>query len=491
MFKPIYIWKVPLFGEVMKVESVKPQIKTGIGKMPQKQHNPNFTALLPTISKTVEINMNDEVKNFMPPIIKGMKKISDNMGEVQNIIINALGTGLVAPIFIKWNPLSKTDEDTRTYSAWRQPVSAVLAVVTQVGVTIPFNRMITRLANNGYYDEKYNKTLFQDKEYIEKNLKRLYPHETNAKINDMVKQKMAEQQANLLRMIKEDKVMMSRDDGNTFQMSEKAYRKLQNDVIKKRLKDANDELTKCTETTIPKKLKRAEYYRTHKDEALKIFKDLSEKLNKTDSAKTFQKDIKKLKKQYKNADSELLAIFDDILDRRGNNQQDLKTALDAKLKGILRDIKFYTDEPTVTSKETLKDFITQWETRERINPINEEIKILEEIQNKISAKTPTKDIENYLAERINDNPQHRLFKFKFSKEVSKLLQERIKNNLKAHKQLTGLRVSLLILPVSCWLLNWIYPRFMDAVFPNLSNKKHPNEIKSLVNKANHKEEVKS
>ena len=74
MFKPIYIWKVPLFGEVMKVESVKPQIKTGIGKMPQKQHNPNFTALLPTISKTVEINMNDEVKNFMPPIIKGMKK---------------------------------------------------------------------------------------------------------------------------------------------------------------------------------------------------------------------------------------------------------------------------------------------------------------------------------------------------------------------------------------------------------------------------------
>ena len=69
--------------------------------------------------------------DIMPGKIKKMVKIHEGMGEVQNQLINATGTGLVAPLFIKYNPISKTDEDTRTYTAWRQPVSAVLAVGTQ------------------------------------------------------------------------------------------------------------------------------------------------------------------------------------------------------------------------------------------------------------------------------------------------------------------------------------------------------------------------
>ena len=59
----------------------------------------------------------------------------------------------------------------------------------------------------------------------------------------------------------------------------------------------------------------------------------------------------------------------------------------------------------------------------------------------------------------------------------------IKNNLKGYKQFTGLIISLAVLPITCCLLNWVYPRFMDAVFPNLSNKKHDNESKQLVDKA--------
>ena len=100
-------------------------------------------------------------------------------------------------------------------------------------------------------------------------------------------------------------------------------------------------------------------------------------------------------------------------------------------------------------------------------------------------------IEDYLDEIVTQNNEHRLFKFKLSKEVAAELQKVVKNNLKAHKQITGLIVSFLMLPISCSLLNWCYPRFMDAVFPNLSNKKHPKEIKSLVNQANNQTEVKS
>lgn len=38
------------------------------------------------------------------------------------------------------------------------------------------------------------------------------------------------------------------------------------------------------------------------------------------------------------------------------------------------------------------------------------------------------------------------------------------------KRWTGLGVSLAILPATCWMLNKIYPWFMDLAFPSLSNK---------------------
>lgn len=476
----------------MKVENVKFGINNPT-KLPARQaHKPNFTGGSVPQAAANSINMHEEIKAFMPPIIKGMKKVCDNMGEVQNIIINALGTGLVAPIFIKWNPLSKTDEDTRTYSAWRQPVSAVLAVVTQVGVTIPFNKMIDRLANNGYYDENYNKTLFQDKSYIEKIVKRQYPYASKAEITRLTKQKMTDQQNNLLRMIKEDKIVMNKDNGQTFQISEKTYRALQEDVLSKKLQEAQAELDKCNQITIPKKVERAEYYINNKQEALGIFEKLDKQLDASNAPKEIKAQIRKLKTEHKNKNPELIKIFDEILDRRGNNTKDLKIAMQAKVKGILRDINFYTETKSpLNSKEKITEFVKAWETKERINPITSEINVLKKMQEMLSDKKRMTDIENYLNTVIENDKGHRLAKFKYSEEISKLLQTRIKNNLKAHKQLTGLRVSLIILPLSCWLLNWTYPKFMDAVFPNLSNKKHPNEIKNLVNKANEQAEVKS
>ena len=58
--------------------------------------------------------------------------------------------------------------------------------------------------------------------------------------------------------------------------------------------------------------------------------------------------------------------------------------------------------------------------------------------------------------------------------LAKCIAEQMKNKAKAnidgYKRWTGLGVSLAILPVTCWMLNRIYPWFMDLAFPNLSNK---------------------
>lgn len=74
-------------------------------------------------------------------------------GDRANVIITGLGTGIVAPIMIKHNPLSKEDGDTKTYAAWRQPISAVIAIITQVGITTKVANYIKKLAKIGYMDK--------------------------------------------------------------------------------------------------------------------------------------------------------------------------------------------------------------------------------------------------------------------------------------------------------------------------------------------------
>ena len=158
------------------------------------------------------------------------------------------------------------------------------------------------------------------------------------------------------------------------------------------------------------------------------------------------------------------------------------------MSGILRDIDYHTG---FSNTEEWKKGIINYETESRINPIKASLENLNKMKQMISNKQTVGEIEDYLDEIVTKQEDHRLFKFKLSKEVAAELQKVVKNNLKAHKQITGLIVSFLMLPVSCSLLNWCYPRFMDIFFPKLSNKKHPKEIKNLVNQANHQTEVKS
>lgn len=477
----------------MNVEKVKYRINNPAHLQKKPQRPQHFTGMLGSGTVSTGIDMGKEVSALMPSSVKAMKKVSDNMGEVQNIIINALGTGLVAPIFIKWNPLSKTDEDTRTYSAWRQPVSAVLAVVTQVGITIPFNRMIERRGNNGFYDEDFNKTLFQDKKYIAKQIKQQYPHATAKQLEALTKAKMNEQKANLRRMIKENKIIMSTYEGKPHKYSDEKFINLLNEVVDKKLAFENSEKERCEKVIKPRKIQRCEYYRANNEEALKIFTEIDKKLENS-SPQEVKKYVKSLLKNTKK-DSELASIYTDILDRRGNNDQEIKIAMKDKLKGILEDIEKYSPEKFPTS-ESLATHIKNVGNKTRLNPIEDAIEILNNMKEQIKNKKTVAQIEEYLDKIVNNaaetggKEKHRLANFKLSDEVAKALENKVKNNLKGHKQIMGLIVSFLMLPVSCSLLNWCYPRFMDAVFPNLSNKKHPQEVKDLVEKANQQMEVK-
>lgn len=456
-------------------------------RVPQRSNVPNFTATTTPATKLItQATFSEEIKHIMPPFISGMKKLNDNMGEVQNIFINALGTGLVAPIFIKWNPLSKTDEDTRTYSAWRQPVSAVLAVITQAGVTIPVNRFVEKMSNNGYYDEAYNKTLFQDKSYITKSIKKQFHNLTKQQLEDKVALKVAEQEATLLRMIRANNVVFSTHDGKSVKMIDKNYIALLTETVNKKMRHEDAELTKCTDKRIPLKIKRGEYYRTHDKESFDILTDINNRLEKSTDPKGIKKYVKSLKQKHKSADKELLAIFDEIIGQRGNTKEDLKIAMQSKMTGMLADQHMYTG---CTSKEALETLVKN-NVQKRINEINDAKKLLTNILEAIERRDTVAKIENLIEKTVRDT-EHRLKDLKFAEEVAELFKKKILNNIKGHKQIEGLIVSFAMLPITCTLLNWVYPRFMDAIFPNLSNKKHPKEIHNLVEKANQKAEVRA
>lgn len=473
----------------MNVEKVRQQIHNPANTQKKRSLAPKFTSnrFNQVESLTSSFNMGNEVKLLMPKSVKTMKRLSDSMGEVQNIIVNAIGTALVAPVFIKWNPFSKTDEDTRTYSAWRQPVSALITILTQVGIAIPFDRMIENRANRGFYDERYNKTLFQDEKFIEKQIKCLYPNISKDRLEQQRDEKVADQKATLKRMIRENKIVMSTSAGKTHKYSDEAFTNLLNKVLDDKLNSEQTELKRSNEERIPRKIKRKEYYRTHNEEARNIFTKINEMLD-TKSPDAVKKYVKGLKK---NADknSELSRIYQDILERRGNSDKELKIALKDKLAKILEDIDKFTETKYPTSK-SLADHIKQVETEKRINPIKESIEALENMKKQVAKKQTVAAIETELENIVRDKETHRLFKFNFSDEVAKLLKNQVKNSIKGHKQIVQMIVSFLTLPISCTALNWCYPRFMDAVFPNLSNKKHPKEIKDLTEKANKQMEVK-
>ena len=154
--------------------------------------NPGFTGVSASEVKA-------GINKMQNPFMKWMSKFENNIGELQDVCINAVGTGLLAPIFIKYNPLSKTDEDTRTYSAWRQPISAVLAICTSGLVTIPFSRLVKRMSNDGTFSEPLNKSPFQDKDFLTKQTKKTHPDWNDARIEKHVNETMKAQEAALLR----------------------------------------------------------------------------------------------------------------------------------------------------------------------------------------------------------------------------------------------------------------------------------------------------
>lgn len=439
-----------------------------------------------------------ELKNIIPPFMKVISKLSESIGEVQNIIINALCTGLVAPIFIKYNFLSKTDEDTRTYSAWRQPISAILAVATQAGMVAPFNSVIENMAYSGEYPEEYNLSNFKNENYIRKLIKKAEPNLTKDQLNKRVNEEIQKQHQELFDNIRnKNQILLKSANAPSKPLSEKAYRETLLDTINSLIKQDKNKLDSC-KVKLEKRLHRSEYLSQNNGKAKAMLEEIKNNLDKNDNLSSVKNYLstksKSLKKE--KADDELISMVQELLDRikkintpskvEGkqviNPKQIIMEELRSKTNKMLAHVQKYN---LIHDKSLIQEEVTR-SVAEREKAFTKSLELLNSIKTDLTEgkNLTAADIEALLKEHskgvsFKDSALHT----NFIEEIITKYKNNINNNLKGHKQFTGLLISLAILPITCCLLNWVYPRFMDAVFPNLSNKKHDNESKDLIDKA--------
>lgn len=373
------------------------------------------------------------IKKTMPKSIQYIGKMSKFTGEIPNIIINALGTGLVAPIFIKYNFLSKTDDDTRTYSALRQPISAVLSVATSVAAVLPFNMMIDSASKNGQFTVKEGgKTI--------SNFKYCKPSE---KLETLVHDATTHGQIRYT------------SGGNKITLSKDEVSDLMNKTLDDGINDINGNLGRHKSEKIGKQISRGEYYFDKNADVQKMLSELKSGVGSKDSekeiSKYFESKIKELNK--KKADQELVGIVEDIAMRLNPK------AIKAKISKISQDSEEFAK--LGSHKEVMQKVASK--IGEENEALRAERTILQEMKQSIKDGASFKEVIKK-AEKIKDNT--------FVYDVLNKHVDNVKANLKGYKQITGLVLSLAILPVACSILNYIYPKFMDKFFPELSDKKH-------------------
>ena len=403
-------------------------------------------------------SINDILLDIMPKSAKRMVKMHEGMGEIQNQFINALGTGLVAPLFIKFNPLSDTDENTRTYTAWRQPVSAVLAVGTQCAIVKPFNDLIRWMSDIGYLGQKYNSTLNPSDNYIKRLIKEENPNKkyTKDEMEAAIKErKKTVYDPELEKMISNDKITFKKSDVNgisTFDMPDKDFKALFNETIDKIIKGEEQQRKFAIEEKLPSQIERNIFYHNHPEESRNVLQRISGTISKSILDNKSNKMLENINLMASKKTTK------EIIDHVNNGIYMRTSAID----GVISTLQGVKDQLNSTG-------ITVKEAQARINEVIEES--AKALDNELKAKGYSSD-RIKVAVELKEGLSTRL-KYKagnIAHEIAEQLKKHTKSNIDGFKRWTGLGVSLAILPVTCWMLNKIYPWFMDLAFPELSNK---------------------
>ena len=446
--------------------------------------------------------------------IKAMKSLEWLKGEIGGILITALGTGLVAPIFIGFNPFvkapknatpeqKKENENTKLYTAMRQPISAALAIVFQASIQKYIDKGLDKVFNNPKIS-KYARTNLDQQElntetYIQSKVKKAMKKDGETKpslIKSLFSKKAKEQRKAYVENFNA-KVESIQDEqvdniARKFQETGKinigerylgwrSTSKLVNDQIDSYIQDAR--ALQKTPEKIAKYINRAELLTNKKNEAhiRNIFSQISEQ--------NVTADVQKLLAKESNPD--IKTLLQEIL----NKPEDLRYSRVQRTLQRIDCIKtmcggeFTRDKyknALVERNGILADRIVEL-TGAKLDTKTADQKAVKEAIEKIAQQCSFKDVEGSIQRSVlcdTDTFGKDLSEItkKVYKDITKGYKKLVENNYKSWNQFTKIGVGVFItLPITCTALNWVYPRFMDIFFPSLSgaDEKKPEQAQKI------------
>lgn len=437
------------------------------------------------------------VANSNTGYVKFLTKLGRNNGEILNTIVTALGTAIVAPIFIAFNPFSKEDKETKTYSALRQPISAIIAFVIQIFVNLRFNKWLDHNASTGR-TEASNLLAKPQNSYLKSLFKLTKPGLPKQEVEDNIQleqDKAFEREYSLAKQKLKDTDIKYNEliDSNSYNKAK--------EQLEKELKDQKGKLTKkelkaqLTKDKINERAALIVKAEVEKDadvdfEIKRITKEA------TESKKEFSKVLEELNDKH----SELLR---DMLEKQDIKYEDLvdpnsynvaKAQLEQELKAnnsklSKRQIKKQVSETRINERaaEIIKSEIEKG-VASAADIQSAKIEKLIDLGIKDSRKTEAVSLIESIIEKLTtlgdfsnvksvEQSYERVLQNVKIKKVIRAGINNAEDTLKANKKWGGILLSLVTLPFSCGLLNWAYPRIMEKIMPEASNAKKAKEAK--------------
>lgn len=405
---------------------------------------------------------------------KVLQSLGLNDGENLNNIVTAVGTSAVAPIFIRYNPISKEDKETKGYTAMRQPISAVIALAFQIPIMTAYNKWIDGHAAHLGVDEmdlsaKPPKSVLRPRalqEYKAYKYDTIKSGDTPMKKSKWVNQRVTELQDDafykelrkLRKTMGDAKIdafdLVKPDDFKTAKKD--IYRKVLMDDFKlaeadiANIKELDDVKSKGKKLLKLKNISYSDYVEKLDERA----KDLSiERVNTkiSESAKVKLETSKLLKSMSEKFAEAKARIYREINPNAVNQAEEISVAED-KIKSVKN--RIYND--TIASLETkLNSF-----EKGSVNHTNYEAAL-----KKLKRSGCIEGIKHHGLNIKEVEQSVRIKEFL----TAKINKSQVK--LSDFKKISGIAVGLAILPITCGILNWAYPRIMERYFPELAAAK--------------------
>ena len=347
---------------------------------------------------------------------KALTYIGQHDGEILNTVVTAAGTSIVAPIFIAGNPFSKEDKETKWYSALRQPISAVIALVVQLWINDKFNGWMDKMGSTGAFGPEYDLRAMPKANYLKKIIKLEHPEFTKEEVQAEIvrRQNQAEKKVVAqMRLEMKDKAIEYKE-----LLSKDALDGAKKNLVEDLQKQYESELAGKSDSAVEKFIKKKITPEMIEEKALSNI----QKTVEAEAKAKFQ--IRELAKKFNNLDDAIKHMTEQIT----ANPADEKIFTNVIER--LEKIKVYEEANGMKAFSSIKDLGKTYE------------KVLHNVKIKKLVKARTSDAQKALS--------------------------------KGNKQL-GIIVSLVTLPFSCGLLNWAYPRIMEKVMPKIQPWIHRND----------------